>query len=98
VPLNIPPAKELVPPGWSQGNPRQTALFVTEKQPNSIAIGLNEPVSGPELHPLKSSAFRGALLRQQSRANRDPPRDINPNCQDHQSDDSVLGILEIVDR
>jgi len=30
----------------------------------SIATGWNEPVSGRELHPLKSSAFHGALLRQ----------------------------------
>jgi hypothetical protein len=32
----------------------------------SIATGWNEPVPGRELHPLKSSAFHGALLRQQS--------------------------------
>src|SRR5262249_23310368 len=30
----------------------------------SIATGWNEPVSGRELHPLKSSAFHGALFRQ----------------------------------
>ena len=30
----------------------------------SIATGWNEPVPGRELHPLKSSAFHGALLRQ----------------------------------
>jgi hypothetical protein len=30
------------------------------------ATGWNEPVCGPELHPLKSSAFHGALLRQPS--------------------------------
>jgi Xylose isomerase-like TIM barrel len=29
----------------------------------SIATGWNEPVPGRELHPLKSSAFHGALLR-----------------------------------
>src|ERR1019366_6571647 len=31
----------------------------------SIATGWNEPVPGREFHPLKSSAFHGALLRQQ---------------------------------
>ena len=30
----------------------------------SIATGWNEPVPGRELHPLKSNAFHGALLRQ----------------------------------
>jgi len=30
----------------------------------SIATGWNEPVPGRELHPLKSSAFHGALYRQ----------------------------------
>jgi hypothetical protein len=30
----------------------------------SIVIGWNEPVPGHELHPLKSSAFHGALFRQ----------------------------------
>ena len=33
----------------------------------SIASGWNEPVPGRELHPLKSSASHGALLRQPSR-------------------------------
>ena len=32
--------------------------------PVSIATGWSEPVPGRELHPLKSSAFHGALLRQ----------------------------------
>jgi hypothetical protein len=32
-PQTQPPAKELVPPGWSQGNPRQTVLFVGERNP-----------------------------------------------------------------
>src|SRR5262249_52512113 len=32
----------------------------------SIATGWSEPVPGRELHPLKSSAFHGALLRQLS--------------------------------
>jgi hypothetical protein len=31
------PAKELVPPGWSQGNPQTSLLLVTEKQPTSIS-------------------------------------------------------------
>jgi hypothetical protein len=31
----------------------------------SIVTGWSEPVPGWELHPLKSSAFHGALLRQQ---------------------------------
>jgi hypothetical protein len=30
----------------------------------SIASGWSEPVPGRELHPLKSSAFHGALFRQ----------------------------------
>ncbi|MFZ1137791.1 MAG: hypothetical protein WAN76_01345, partial [Candidatus Sulfotelmatobacter sp.] len=30
----------------------------------SIATGWNEPVPGREFHPLKSSAFHGALFRQ----------------------------------
>jgi hypothetical protein len=34
------PAKELVPPGWSQGSSKKTVcFFVAEKQPTSIAIG-----------------------------------------------------------
>src|SRR5215470_15687964 len=33
----------------------------------SIATGWSEPVPGWELHPLKSSAFHGALLRQVTR-------------------------------
>jgi hypothetical protein len=32
----------------------------------SIATGWSEPVPGRELHPLKSSAFHGALFRQLS--------------------------------
>src|ERR1035437_2947699 len=34
----------------------------------SIATGWSEPVPGRELHPLKSSAFHGALFRQPSRS------------------------------
>ena len=41
-----PPAKEMVPPGCTQLNPQKTGLFVTEKQPTSIAIGRGEPVPG----------------------------------------------------
>src|SRR5215510_12625335 len=36
----------------------------------SIATGWNEPVPGRELHPLKSSAFHGALFRQLSNSGR----------------------------
>jgi len=32
----------------------------------SIATGWSEPVPGRDLHPMKSSAFHGALLRQLS--------------------------------
>ena len=38
----------------------------------SIATGWSEPVPGRELHPLKSSAFHGALLRQISARHRFP--------------------------
>ena len=38
----------------------------------SIATGWSEPVPGRELHPLKSSAFHGALLRQRSRSGAPP--------------------------
>jgi hypothetical protein len=59
-----PQQRELVPPGWSQRNSQKTEIFVTEKQATSIAITWSDPVSGRELHPLKSSAAHGALLRQ----------------------------------
>ena len=36
----------------------------------SIATGWSEPVPGRELHPLESSAFHGALLRQLTRRKR----------------------------
>jgi len=36
----------------------------------SIATGWSEPVPGRELHPLKSSAFHGALFRQLSSVRR----------------------------
>jgi hypothetical protein len=38
----------------------------------SIATGWSEPVPGRELHPLKSSAFHGALFRQVSNRFRGP--------------------------
>src|SRR5206468_7534243 len=38
----------------------------------SIATGWSEPVPGRELHPLKSSAFHGALLHQQPQKPRTP--------------------------
>jgi hypothetical protein len=47
--------------------PENCVLFVTEKQPTSIAIGWNEPVCGRELHPLASSDFHGVLFRQSAR-------------------------------
>src|SRR5450755_4814734 len=56
-PYTHPPATELLPPGWSQGNSQKIVLFVTEKQPTSIDIGWR-------LHPMKSSAFHSALLHQ----------------------------------
>ena len=41
--------------------PIKLCLFVTEKQPTSIAIGWSEPVCGREFYPLKASGFQGAL-------------------------------------
>ncbi|MGA7551583.1 MAG: hypothetical protein WBW24_22625, partial [Candidatus Sulfotelmatobacter sp.] len=41
-------------------------LFITEKQPTSIAIGWSDPVCGREFHPLKSSAVHGALFHELS--------------------------------
>jgi hypothetical protein len=48
-----PPAKELVPPGWSPGNPRKLA-FVTEKQPTLIAIGWERSSSQAGLAPAEA--------------------------------------------
>src|SRR5215831_17457352 len=51
----------------------------------SIATGWNEPVPGRELHPLKSSAFHGALFRQLSvrcRLHRHA-HDLDPFVQSH---------------
>jgi hypothetical protein len=39
----------------------------------SIASGWSEPVPGRELHPLKSSAFHGALLRRAKARTKKPP-------------------------
>jgi hypothetical protein len=58
-----PPAKGLVPLGCGRRE-IQTGLFVTEKQPTSIAIGRSEPVSGRDLRPPKSSEFHRALFRE----------------------------------
>ena len=44
-------------PCCPQENSQKTVLFVTEKQPTSIATGWSEPVSVRELQPLKASAF-----------------------------------------
>jgi len=40
----------------------------------SIATGWNEPVPGREFHPLKSSAFHGALLQQLAEKHSDGSR------------------------
>jgi hypothetical protein len=55
----------------------------------SIATGWSEPVPGREFHPLKSSAFHGALFRQlkQSKATLGPPS--NPN---HRKDTDFTGV------
>jgi hypothetical protein len=54
-------------------SPSRHATLYTESSDSSvasaaasIATGWSEPAPGRELHPLKSSAFPGALLRQQS--------------------------------
>src|SRR5450756_522492 len=58
---------------WPARSPSRQATLYTEGSDSfvasaaaSIATGWSEPVPGRELHPLKSSAFRGALLRQLS--------------------------------
>ena len=51
---------------------RQATLYIESSDSfvasaaDSIASGWSEPVPGREFHPLKSSAFHGALFRQQS--------------------------------
>ena len=56
---------------WPARSPNRHATLSIESSDSfvasaavSIATGWNEPVPGRELHPLKSSAFHGALLRQ----------------------------------
>ena len=58
---------------WPACSPSRQATLYTEGSDSfvtsaaaSIATGWSEPVPGRELHPLKSSAFHGALLRQPS--------------------------------
>jgi len=60
---------------WPARSPSRQATLYTESSDSfvasaavSIATGWSEPVPGRELHPLKSSAFHGALLRQLSRS------------------------------
>ena len=69
---------------WPARSPSRQATLSIESSDSfvasaavSIATGWSEPVPGRELHPLKSSAFHGALLRQQS----PPPKD----WQDHEA-------------
>ena len=62
--FTFPPAKELALPCLPVGKFLENCAFATEKQPTSIAIGWSEPVLGRESHPLESSAFHVALLRQ----------------------------------
>jgi len=56
---------------WPARSPSRLATLYIESSDSfvasaaaSIATGWSEPVPGRELHPLKSSAFHGALLRQ----------------------------------
>src|SRR5262249_25698834 len=56
---------------WPARSPSRLATLYIESSDSfvasaaaSIATGWNEPVPGRELHPLKSSAFHGALLHQ----------------------------------
>jgi hypothetical protein len=56
---------------WPVRSPSRLATLYTESSGRfvnsaaaSIATGWSEPVPGRELHPLKSSAFHGALFRQ----------------------------------
>jgi hypothetical protein len=59
---------------WPARSPSRLATLYTESPDSfvasavaSIVTGWSKPVPGRELHPLKSSAFHGALLRQLSR-------------------------------
>jgi len=56
---------------WPARSPSRHATLYIESSDSfvasaaaSIATGWSEPVPGRELHPLKSSAFHGALFRQ----------------------------------
>ena len=56
---------------WPVRSPSRLATLYIESSDNfvasaavSIVTGWSEPVPGRELHPLKSSAFHGALFRQ----------------------------------
>jgi hypothetical protein len=56
---------------WPARSPSRLATLYIESSDSfvasaaaSIATGWSEPVPGREFHPLKSSAFHGALLRQ----------------------------------
>src|SRR5882724_6103568 len=56
---------------WPARSPSRQATLYTEGSDSfvastaaSIATGWSEPVPGREFHPLKSSAFHGALFRQ----------------------------------
>jgi hypothetical protein len=58
---------------WPVRSPSRLATLYTESSDSfvasavaSIVTGWSEPVPGRELHPLKSSAFHGALSRQLS--------------------------------
>src|SRR6059036_2989667 len=58
---------------WPARSPGRQATLYTESSDSfvasaaaSIASGWSEPVPGRELHPLKSSAFHGALFHQLS--------------------------------
>ena len=58
---------------WPARSPSRQATLYTESSDSfvafaaaSIATGWSEPVPGRELHPLKSSAFHGALFQQQA--------------------------------
>ena len=62
---------------WPARSPSRLATLYIESSDSfvasaaaSIATGWSKPVPGRELHPLKSSAFHGALLRQQSQVRR----------------------------
>src|ERR1700686_2663028 len=59
---------------WPARSPSRLATLYIESSDSfvasaaaSIATGWSEPVPGRELHPLKSSAFHGALLPQLTR-------------------------------